>query len=805
MKIWRILFLLSLLLGCFFIFPSKLFAQTVPLDFPNSGLGDRVTKETVKEVASGLWSQSIFVKNYSGDKVADWYKKEAEKAGWQVVEKRESYDTIQRFTKNDELLTTEIIWGLAVREDPQGRREDDSSIDLEWGKKSAFEGYYGVFPLIYPKAEAMGNPTEIETPFVGLEQKFKTTMNTTIIPEWYEKKLAIVGWQTDGLKMNRYVWSQTYTRGEEKLVVSTENMAADPMIFTLQWNKTQEKPTPLPTSTPQEGTDLKSLMGNYYYFRHLANERMGWNYWGWSLGAIFPEQIEAIKSTYEVWQERVADPSAQIKKLTSDPLGFFKDLTGLDEFENKYKEAQEFVGKVWEMGIVRKDSVGLACEIGNYAVEKQDAGPLGTLLAGGAYTECLINRTKEYYQKTQEKLKAEDTNYCVFKENYEGKDYCYQNWLDYWKAFHPQNVAFSMLTSVPRGLDAYNEAAKRWQEKTKLGEFSDGSKYTVKEITGEDWQDAFEDMGWTTQRYEITIFKSEKKKETPSPAIPKEKARIEDTKAYLGDKMLLDAAEFTCFGISEILYAPTNDYFLVIVGCLEGDNLLFLFRADGSDKKEITGKLDVINYGEVEWAADGKSFTYHRINGFGYDKKTLEMAGEKNPPEEGMIKYDIATGEKTLVGPYKPVTVTPTVSPKTETGKITTASEFNNLPNGGCGWDESDPIKPIIMELEITKRIGEELAEKFIATYKESGEVVPVFAACPLYDYEGKDNTGTVDLCVIRCDREDGQCIVPSKKLEVGKKYLLKGCRPYVGTGGPGPEKIPFGVRDDWENAIVEK
>lgn len=801
MKSWRLAFFLCLLLGFLIISSTTVvFAAEPYFDFPTSGLGDKVTKQTPKETAKDLWAQEIFVKNYPGDKVADWYKTEGEKAGWKVEAKQKSYNVVLHITKGDLFFEAEIQWGLAVREDPQGRREEDSSITVEWGPKSAFGNYYGVFPLKYPPGEAIGEIKEITSPFLGQEQKFKTTMQTTVVADWYEKKLAKVSWQTEGLKMNRSVWSQTFTRGEEKLVVSTENMMADPMIFTLQWNEKEEKKI--------EEMDLKTLISNYYYFRHLANERMGWNYWGWSLGAIFPEQVEAIKNTYEVWQERVTDPSAQIKKLTTDPLGFLKEITGLDETEKKFKETQEFLGKVWEMGVVRKDAVGAACEIGNYAVEKQDAGPLGTLLAGGAYTECLINRTKGYYQKTQEKLKAEDPNYCVFKENYQGQDYCYQNWFDYWKVFHPQNVAFSMLTSVPRGLDAYNEAAKRWQEKTKLGEFSDGSKYTVKEIIGEDWQDAFEDMGWTTQRYEITIFKSEEKKETPSPTTPKEKARIEGTKVYLGEKMLLDAAEFTCFGISEILYAPTDDYFLVIVGCLEGDNLLFLSRADGSDKKEITGKLDVLNYEEVEWAADGQSFTYHRINGFGYDKKTLEMTGEKNPPEEGMIKYDIATGQKTLVGSYKPVTAAPTASPKTETGEMMTVSEFNNLPNPGgfygCGFSETDPKKPILMQLKVTSREAEELSEGFIKA-KGEGETMPLFEACSLYSYQAEDSTGQVRICVLHCDPESGECVLPSKKLEIGKEYLLAGCRPYIGTGGPGPGPIFFGVREDWGNAIVEK
>jgi len=73
--------------------------------------------------------------------------------------------------------------------------------------------------------------------------------------------------------------------------------------------------------------------------------------------------------------------------------------------------------------------------------------------------------------------------------------------------------------------------------------------------------------------------------------------------------MLLDikAYEPRCSGISKIDYAATNDYFYVLLGCFEMDDRLFLFNADGSEKKEITGKWDVVNSGIVNWDPDGKS------------------------------------------------------------------------------------------------------------------------------------------------------------------------------------------------------
>jgi len=253
------------------------------------------------------------------------------------------------------------------------------------------------------------------------------------------------------------------------------------------------------------------------------------------------------------------------------------------------------------------------------------------------------------------------------------------------------------------------------------------------------------------------------------------KARIvDDKKVYLGDTLLLDASEFYCSGIENILYAPTNDYFLVIVGCIEGDNLLFLFRADGGDKKQITGKLDVVNYQEVEWAADGKSFTYHRINGFGYDKKTLERIGVKDAPPEGMVRYDITTGEKTLVGSYKPSTSqsgtpTSTISPETGSAKIITVAEFEKLPEGCLEKSQ----KVYLMTVTIEEDWGEAFTGK---------------------NYKAKDDTGSTTVSIHQ------------RSLQVGKRYQLKGCK----AGIYGDEKSAgwpiFEVWDDqWPDAIIEK
>ncbi|HUV46529.1 MAG TPA: hypothetical protein VMW29_00190 [Candidatus Bathyarchaeia archaeon] len=279
---------------------------------------------------------------------------------------------------------------------------------------------------------------------------------------------------------------------------------------------------------------------------------------------------------------------------------------------------------------------------------------------------------------------------------------------------------------------------------------------------------------------------SPEQKEIKEEKIALEQASISgDNKVYLGDKLVLDVAEAPggCSSIGKILYAPTNAYFLVIVWCFEGDNEIYLFKADGSDKKRITAKWDVVNYYEVEWQADGQSFTYHRINSCCVEP---ERVGEEGPPE-GMVKYDIATGQKTLISTDASSLSIPTASPQLGSGKISTVAEFGNLPDGGCGEFESEETaRPIMMELEITESTG---------------------LAFLYHDfYMGKDTTGTIEIAVQHFDLSAPDFWrVPATKLTVGKTYILKGCKPYIGTGGPGPGPLVFGVREEWPEAIREK
>ena len=99
-----------------------------------------------------------------------------------------------------------------------------------------------------------------------------------------------------------------------------------------------------------------------------------------------------------------------------------------------------------------------------------------------------------------------------------------------------------------------------------------------------------------------------------------------------------------------LLGSPTETHFLLIVYCIEQDNQLFLFQADGSDKQRITGAWDYLNGENVSWADDSQSFLYERINSC-----CLELSQiPPDAPARGLVRYDIASGNKTLEVPWSP-------------------------------------------------------------------------------------------------------------------------------------------------------
>ncbi len=128
----------------------------------------------------------------------------------------------------------------------------------------------------------------------------------------------------------------------------------------------------------------------------------------------------------------------------------------------------------------------------------------------------------------------------------------------------------------------------------------------------------------------------------------------DDGKVTLDGKVLLDIATEApgCFTDipAEIAYAPTNEYFLVIPACIEQDNQLFLFRADGTGKQQITGPWDYLNGLNVTWADDGLSFTYERLNSCCLSPEDIPA----DAPAVGLVQVDVLTGEKVLIATPTP-------------------------------------------------------------------------------------------------------------------------------------------------------
>ena len=124
---------------------------------------------------------------------------------------------------------------------------------------------------------------------------------------------------------------------------------------------------------------------------------------------------------------------------------------------------------------------------------------------------------------------------------------------------------------------------------------------------------------------------------------------------FLGKELIFDMAEENagCFGIGALTYAPGGDHFLVIVQCYEDDNEMYLFPADGSWQTRVTGPWDYLNYHNYEWAPDGLSFLYYRINSCCIP---LEDLPPEAPPT-GVVRYELASGTKTLLSTPTPAVI----------------------------------------------------------------------------------------------------------------------------------------------------
>lgn len=168
---------------------------------------------------------------------------------------------------------------------------------------------------------------------------------------------------------------------------------------------------------------------------------------------------------------------------------------------------------------------------------------------------------------------------------------------------------------------------------------------------------------------------------TALPTVPANGGRAvigEDGRIYLGDQLLLDPAADVggCFDPGEISYAPTEEYFVVVLSCFEGDNHAFIFKEDGGQKRQITGLWDFVNYDNFEWSDDGQEFIYQRINSC-----CAEPPPDAPPP--GRVSFNVETGQKILLeaAQLPPTAVPPTQVAATQVPPTQAAAKVYRVIN----------------------------------------------------------------------------------------------------------------------------
>ncbi|HKR11527.1 MAG TPA: SH3 domain-containing protein [Pyrinomonadaceae bacterium] len=121
---------------------------------------------------------------------------------------------------------------------------------------------------------------------------------------------------------------------------------------------------------------------------------------------------------------------------------------------------------------------------------------------------------------------------------------------------------------------------------------------------------------------------------------PRAVASDDELKVMLGNKVILDHDRDGFMRVHRIVYAPSSKHF-VVIGCGYEctDNIGFLFRADGTRKREFTARWDVIFDDKLEWSTDGTKLYYFRINSTGADPP-------RNAPPETWVVLNVATGKK---------------------------------------------------------------------------------------------------------------------------------------------------------------
>src|SRR5678810_861369 len=114
----------------------------------------------------------------------------------------------------------------------------------------------------------------------------------------------------------------------------------------------------------------------------------------------------------------------------------------------------------------------------------------------------------------------------------------------------------------------------------------------------------------------------------------------DQSKVLVGRRVILAAERDGYMAVHKIVYSPAGKHFVVIACGYEcTDNSGFLFRADGTHKREFTARWDQLFSDKLEWSPDSKRIYYYRINSTGADPP-------ENAPAEGWITVDVVTGRK---------------------------------------------------------------------------------------------------------------------------------------------------------------
>lgn len=124
-----------------------------------------------------------------------------------------------------------------------------------------------------------------------------------------------------------------------------------------------------------------------------------------------------------------------------------------------------------------------------------------------------------------------------------------------------------------------------------------------------------------------------------------------DGLVYFGELVLLDILEEAPGCYTDIPpyveYSPTQTHFFLLLACIETDNQAFVFAADGSGKQRITAAWDLVNMEEISWSDDGRTIRYERINSCCLAREDIP----EDAPPQGLVEYEIASGEKSLTEP----------------------------------------------------------------------------------------------------------------------------------------------------------